>query len=104
MDYPSAHITFFSAAKRCIVFDAQKEVMDRINLLYLGGYFNKYNFQLHSFDASGNPYKGRDTLHLNYFTGLFRGDTTDNDALHYISDSIHNYSYVSAISLYRDSQ
>ena len=42
----------------------KKEVYDRINSLYLGGYFNKYNLKLYAFDASGNSVQNDDTMNL----------------------------------------
>ncbi|MES2622053.1 MAG: ATP-binding protein [Bacteroidota bacterium] len=83
---------------------SQKEVMDRINVLYLAGYFNRYNFQLHSFDANGNSIKSGDTLQFDSFRDLFVQDSTGNATLHYISDSALNYSYLSIIPFYSSNQ
>ncbi len=83
---------------------SQKQVSDRINVLYLGGYFNKYNFQHYAFDASGNSLHSADSLPLSYFQKLYASDTSRSSLLHYISDSALNYSYLSVLDFQRDSQ
>ncbi len=82
---------------------SQKEVMDRISVLYLGGYFNRYNFLAYVFDADGNPVRSTDTLQLSFYHNLFMTDTTQSTSLHYVSDSALNYSYLSVIPFYADS-
>ncbi len=80
----------------------KKEVYDRINSLYLGGYFNKYNLKLSAFDASGNSVQNDDTTNLSVYRNAIENDTSA-DALHYISDTSLNYSYLSIISFKNDS-
>jgi len=80
----------------------KKEVYDRINSLYLGGYFNKYNLKLSAFDVSGNSVQNDDTTNLSVYRNAIENDTSA-DALHYISDTSLNYSYLSIISFKNDS-
>lgn len=78
---------------------SKKEVTDRINSLYLGGYFNKYNLKLFAFDAAGNSVRNDDTLPLSFYKNL-TGKNARNGELVYVSDSSLNYSYLSTIQFH----
>lgn len=75
---------------------SKKEIADRINSLYLGGYFNKYNLKLFAFDAGGTMLRDDDTVAFKYYQKIL-GANYANGALQYISDTALNYSYLSVI-------
>ncbi len=80
---------------------SKKEVTDRINSLYLGGYFNKYNLKLYAFDANGNSVRDEDTLNLRRYSNFALSDSLPG-SLQYVNDTSLNYSYLSVID-FRDS-
>ena len=80
----------------------KKEITDRVNSLYLGGYFNKYNLKLSVFDAAGNTVRNEDTMDLSFYKSLINQDSS-SQALHYINDTAINYSYLSIIPFKNDS-
>jgi signal transduction histidine kinase len=82
---------------------SRKDVTDRINSLYLGGYFNKYNLRLLAFDATGNSLRNGDTTNLAYYQNLINIESSGRQSLHYISDTALNYSYLSVINIKADS-
>jgi signal transduction histidine kinase len=82
---------------------SKKVITDRVNSLYLGGYFNKYNLKLLTFDAAGKPLRNEDTLPLAYYHSLLNGDTAPQRSLYYINDTSLNYSYLSFINFETDS-
>ncbi len=75
---------------------SKKEITDRINSLYLGGYFNKYNLKLFAFDANRNLMHDEDTVGFKYYQSLV-GANYVGGSLHYVSDTALNYSYLSVI-------
>ncbi len=78
---------------------SKKEVYERINSLYLGGYFNKYDVKIFAFDANGNSFQSEDTTHLSTYRNLL----SDSSSLQYVSDTVRNYSYLSLINFQNDS-
>lgn len=82
---------------------SKKEVTDRVNSLYLGGYFNKFNLKLYAFDAAGKPLRNDDTLTLADWKLLTGADSLPSRALSYINDTALNYSYLSFITIANDS-
>ncbi|HLP21438.1 MAG TPA: HAMP domain-containing sensor histidine kinase, partial [Chitinophagales bacterium] len=82
---------------------SKKDVTDRLNSLYLGGYFNKYNLKVYAFDAAGNPVRNDDTLNLTAFKSLITVDSSAPRSLHYVNDTALNYSYLSIVNFNTDS-
>lgn len=82
---------------------SKKEVTDRVNSLYLGGYFNKFNLKLYAFDATGKPLRNDDTLTLTDWKLLTGADSLLPGTLNYINDTALNYSYLSFITMANDS-
>ncbi len=95
-----------------------REITDRINSLYLGGYFNKYDLKLRAFDAKGMPVKNEDSVVLADYLAIRHGKKTASvdtlsanhiekafsaPELAYISDTAQNYSYISVIEIKGDS-
>lgn len=80
----------------------KKEIYDRINSLYLGGYFNKYNLRLLSFNATGQGIQNEDTTNIQYYIHLIGKDSA-SPILHYIADTSLNYTYLSVIPFADDS-
>ncbi len=78
---------------------SKKEVDERINSLYLGGYFNKYDVKISAFDAKGNSLQSDDTTNLSAYKNI----VIDTSSLQYVSDTVRNYSYLSIISFHNDS-
>lgn len=80
----------------------KKEIYDRINSLYLGGYFNKYNLRLSAFNANGQGIQNEDTFNLQYYKQL-TGKGSNSTALNYIADTSLNYTYISIVPFSEDS-
>lgn len=78
---------------------AKKDVYERINSLYLGGYFNKYDVKISAFDVNGNSFQSDDTTHLSAYKNIL----SDSSSLQYVSDTVRNYSYFSFINFQNDS-
>ncbi len=81
----------------------KREVTARLSSLYLSGYFNKYDLKVYTYNKFGYRDKNRDTLSLNYFKHLLKADSVKPLALHYISDTAQNYSYLTFFNYEEDS-
>lgn len=80
----------------------KKEVVDRITALYMGGYFNKYDIEIHAFDQHDNELRSEDTT-LNKFLEKYTTDSLTKSKLVYYADSTENYAYFSIIDFRQDS-
>lgn len=80
---------------------SKKQVFDRLNALYLSGYFNKYDLQLFAFDRYGRSIKAEDTLATEQVKDFLQLKDAPN--LHYVTDSTQNYEYISVIRFLDDS-
>jgi two-component system nitrogen regulation sensor histidine kinase NtrY len=80
----------------------RKDIVDRLNSLYLTGYFNRYDLSLLTFDEEGNAIRNSDTLSLRaHFEGL-KVEAFKSHSLFYSSDTAKNYSYTSLITIRQD--
>ncbi len=80
---------------------SKKQIFDRLNALYLSGYFNKYDLQIFAFDSYGHSIKAEDsvaTAQVKEFLNL-----KDAPSLHYVADTTQNYAYISTINFSDDS-
>lgn len=72
-------------------FISSRDIVNRINTLYLNSYFNRYDLRISTYDASGKPLRGEDSIQLaTDITNDFR-----SDELLYVSDTAQNYFYLS---------
>lgn len=79
-------------------FIYKRELADRINSLYLSGYYNKYDIEYHFFDASGHAIRNSDSSSLQDFMRQFRFTGWQPDTLYYLSDTTQNYRYLSVVT------
>lgn len=78
---------------------SSRELRDRINSLYLSGYFSKYDIKVFAYDSLRRPVFRRDTVPYAHFHDVFdTGRININDPdLKYISDSVTNSTYIGII-------
>lgn len=81
----------------------RKDISDRISSLYLGGYFNRYDLKLLTFDAEGNSFRNEDSLNLGMYFKALTVESFHSHSLFYSSDTAKNYSYTSLITVRNDS-
>lgn len=84
-------------------FISTRELTDRINSLYLSGYYNKYDMEYHFFDAKGIAVRNTDSLSLTEFVAQYDIAGWQPDTLYYMPDTIQNYRYLSLITCISDS-
>lgn len=78
---------------------SKKEVYERLNSLYLGGYFNKYDVKISAYDANGNSVQSDDTTRLISSEKVL----PHTSSLQYVTDTVRNYSYLAVVHFKNDS-
>jgi signal transduction histidine kinase len=80
---------------------SMNEVTERISLLYLGGYFNKYDVKIYTLDKEKRLLNLTDSIYNEGLRAQF--EMAEESKLQYISDSTENYSYISLVAIKEDS-
>ena len=81
---------------------SKKDITDRINSLYMGGYFEKYSLKLFTLDANGHTIRNDDTATVEQFRILLK-DSLTRPLLSYLADTTQNYFYYSVLPVSDDS-
>jgi two-component system, NtrC family, nitrogen regulation sensor histidine kinase NtrY len=76
-------------------------IYNRIQQLYFGGYFSKYDLGIYEFKNDGKPFNSNSTRDLNYFVDLIRLQCTPtaNDYFYYLSNSYGILTYYGNIPI-----
>ncbi len=80
-----------------------RDISNRINALYMGGYFNKYDLKLDAYDVNGNSVRNYDSLNLADVRTKLAEQGVKGSDLAYLTDTTQNYSYLSLIEIKGDS-
>lgn len=80
-----------------------RDISNRINALYMGGYFNKYDLKLDAYDIQGNSVRNYDSLNLSDVRAKLDALQVTGTDLAYLTDTAQNYSYLSLIEIKGDS-
>jgi len=85
-------------------FVSHKELQQRLNYLYFGGYMSKYNVNSIAFNTEGKAIKTNDTITLQYYTDLInkKAETTTSKWLFFIPKTGEKNNYLSVIPIEND--
>lgn len=85
---------------------SSESLNSRIQQLYFGGYFSKYDISVFEFDSLGNSVKGNQSKNLDYFNEIIYNKSipTFNPNYSYLSNTLGLLTYYGKIPLYKNSQ
>lgn len=85
---------------------SSESLNSRIQQLYFGGYFSKYDISVFEFDSLGNSVKGIQAKNLDYFNEIINNKSfpTFNPNYSYLSNTLGLLTYYGKIPLYKNAQ
>jgi two-component system, NtrC family, nitrogen regulation sensor histidine kinase NtrY len=79
-------------------FISSKELFQRINYLYFGGYFSKYNVEIRAFNTEGKLMKSPEQDSLEYYR-INLGIESHNEKLNYLPEKDGSFRYIALIHI-----